>query len=264
MPEKGENDKEEGLEQNRSIEKVTEGQATPLEEYEKEHDEAQEIEEPSFPSDEDPFLVHIIHFENLVARFEPLVRSYAGLGDDVQKAFAALKQEDYGTAVKELNQMPKDEEKHSLIPLLSAIAQLKTGNVQQASTDCDAAIALNPLDPNAWICKAAVDAAEHNHVNACDHLNKAVELAPNDLGALISRGACLIRVGHFEEAIRVLYRAQKIDHSNVWAWINKGIAYAYTSRLKDALNCFNEALLISPDNPDARSAKQEMLRRLAH
>ena len=264
MPDDQGNDKEKGLEQNARIEKVAEEQAAPLEENEQEREEAHEIEEPSFPSDEDPFLVHIIHFEDLVARLEPLVGSYAGPGDNVQKAFAALQQEDYGTAVKELDQVAKDEEKHSVVPLLSAIAHLKMGGAQQAASDCDAAIALNPLDPNAWICKAAVDEVEHDHANACDHLNKAVELAPNDLGALISRGACLIRVGHFEEAIRVLYRAQKIDHSNVWAWINKGIAYAYTNRLKDALNCFNEALLISPDNADARSAKQEMLRRLAH
>ncbi len=37
----------------------------------------------------------------------------------------------------------------------------------------------------------------------------AIELAPNDVGILASQGACLIRLGRFEDAIRVLYSAQK-------------------------------------------------------
>ncbi|MDD1720438.1 MAG: tetratricopeptide repeat protein [Euryarchaeota archaeon] len=223
-----------------------------------------EDEQPSLPSDADPFLLHMLRCEDLLERLGPLLELDAGSNQRVRDAFTTINEGDYGAALKALDEARKEEEPNPLIPLLSAIALLRQGDAWQAASQCDAALALNALDLNAWLCKATVEAAEHRFVDACERLSKAIELAPNDVGVLVSQGACFIRLGRFDEAIRVLYRAQKIDHSNIRAWINKGIAYAYTHRLKDALNCFSEALLLDPDNTDARTAKEEMLRRLTH
>ncbi len=225
-----------------------------------------EAEQPSFPSDVDPFLLHLLRCEDLLERLEPpspLLEPDKSSNQRVRDAYVAIEAGEYGAALKGLDEAKREDEHNPLVPLLSAVALLRQGEAWQAGSQCDAALALNALDPNALLCRATVEAAEHRFDDARERLNKAIELAPNDAGILISQGACLIRLGRFDEAIRVLYRAQKNDRSNSRAWINKGVAYAYAHRLKDALNCFNEALLLDPENNDARAAKDEMLRRLA-
>ncbi len=261
MADEGENDKEEELAHKE--EAGTEEAEIHVKEVGVDEEEP-EAEEPSLPSDADPFLLHMLRCEDLLERLGPSLESQADSNQRVRDAFSAINEGEYGTALKGLDEARKEDEHNPLIPLLSAIALLRQGDAWQAASQCDAALVLNALDPDALLCKATVEAAEHRFVDACERLSKAIELAPNDVGVLVSQGACFIRLGRFDEAIRVLYRAQKIDHSSIRAWINKGVAYAYTNRLKDALNCFNEALLLDPDNSDARAAKEEMLRRLTH
>ncbi|MGZ4936035.1 MAG: tetratricopeptide repeat protein [Halobacteriota archaeon] len=260
MTDEGENDKEELT---HTEEAETEEAEVHVDE-EGVDEEQPEAEQPSLPSDADPFLVHMLRCEDLLERLGSSLESQADSNQRVRDAFTALNEGEYGIAQKALDEAKKEDEHDRLIPLLLAIALLKQGDAWQAASQCDAALALDALDINAWLCKATVEAAEHRFIDACERLSKAIELAPNDVGVLVSQGACLIRLGRFDEAIRVLYRAQKNDRSNIRAWINKGVAYAYTNRMKDALNCFNEALLLDPDNTDARAAKEEMLRRLAH
>lgn len=261
MTDEGENDKE------KELAHKEEAEPEEAEIHVKEvgvDEEEPEAEQPSLPSDADPFLLHMLRCEDLLERLGSSIESQADSDQRVRDAFSAINEGEYGTALKGLDEARKEDEHNPLIPLLSAIALLRQGDAWQAASQCDAALALNALDLNAMLCKATVEAAEHRFIDACERLSKAIELAPNDVGVLVSQGACFIRLGRFDDAIRVLYRAQKIDHSSIRAWINKGVAYAYTNRLKDALNCFNEALLLDPDNSDARAAKEEMLRRLTH
>ncbi len=261
MTDEGKNDKERELVHTEEAE--TEDVEEPVEEETLDEEEP-EAEEPTLPSDADPFLLHLLRCEDLLERLRPLLESDASSSERAQVAFAAINNGEYGPALKALDEARSEDEKNPLIPLLSAIALLRQGEAWQAGSQCDAALGINALDVNALLCKATVEVTEHRFAEACERLSKTIELAPNDEGVLVSQGACLIRLGRFDEAIRVLYRAQKNDRSNKRAWINKGIAYAYTHRLKDALNCFNEALLLDPDDADARAAKEEMLRRLAH
>ncbi len=270
MPGEGENDKEEELTPQVEGE-VAETEAAEAEESEtlaeaesikEEGDE--EAEQISLPSDDDPFLLHMLRCEGLLKRLGSSLELQVNANERLQEAFKAVAEGDYEGALKALDEAGKGDEQDPLIPILTAVVFLKQGDAPQAASQCDAALALNAHDVNALICKAAADTAEHHFVEAFDRLSKALERAPNDEDILVSQGVCLIRLGRFEEAIRVLYRAQKNDRSNVRAWINKGIAYAYMHRVKDALNCFNEALVLDPDNADAHAAKEEMLQRLAH
>lgn len=241
----------------------TEGAEMSVEEEALDEEEL-EAEQPPLPSDADPFLLHMLRCEDLLERLSSSLASRENLNQHVLDALVAINEGDYEAALKALAEARGEDEHNPLIPLFSAIAVLKQGDATQAASQCEAALALNALDPNAWLCQAAIDVADRRFADASDHLSKAVELAPDDIGVLVSLGVCFIRLGRFDEAIRILYRAQKNDRSSVRAWVNKGIAYAYTNRLKDALNCFNEALLLDPDDGDARAAKEEMLRRLAH
>jgi tetratricopeptide (TPR) repeat protein len=227
-------------------------------------EEEPEAEQPSLPSDADPFLLHMLRCEDLLERLSSSLASQEDLNQHVHDAFGAINEREYEAALTALDEAREEEGHNPLIPLLSAVAGLKQGDTTQAAIQCEAALAINALDPDAWLCKAATDVADRRFSDACDHLSTAVEITPDDIGLLISQGVCFIRLGRFDEAIRILYRAQKNDRSNIRAWVNKGIAYAYTNRLKDALNCFNEALVLDPDNSDARAAKEEMRRRLAH
>lgn len=63
------------------------------------------------------------------------------------------------------------------------------------------------------------------HPEAEDHLNRAVELAPDFADALVALGVAQLRQQNLETAIETLQRAIAIEPDNPWAHRNLGIAY---------------------------------------
>lgn len=217
---------------------------------------------PSYPSDRDLFLLSLLYFEDVVTTLEKLEELYSVSNIETERAFEALKIGNYPAAEEHLTRALELDEKNQSALIYKAIMHLKLNNDEEASCYCDLARKNGPDNPNSWICTSAVFINEQEYGEALKSLDKALELSPKNVELLINKASCLIRLGYFDEAIRVTYRAQKISHSNVHAWINKGIAYAYTFRVKDAINCFNEALVLDPSNVVAQHAKEEMYRRL--
>jgi len=220
------------------------------------------IIDSSYPSDRDSFLLSLLYFEDVVTTLEKLEELYSVSNIETERAFEALKIGNYLVAEEHLTKALELDEKNQNALIYTAIMHLKLNNDEEASSYCDLARKNSPDNPNSWICTAAVFIKGQEYDEALKNLDKALELSPKNIELLINKASCLIRLGYFDEAIRVTYRAQKISHSNVHAWINKGIAYAYTFRVKDAINCFNEALMLDPSNAVAQHAKEEMRRRL--
>ncbi|HLQ42785.1 MAG TPA: tetratricopeptide repeat protein, partial [Thermoplasmata archaeon] len=60
------------------------------------------------------------------------------------------------------------------------------------------------------------------------------------------KGATLILLGRYDEALRAIDRALDINPHNEVAWLNKGNAFTKLGRLIDALRCFNAAIKVNP------------------
>src|SRR5207247_1678111 len=60
------------------------------------------------------------------------------------------------------------------------------------------------------------------------------------------KGATLILLGRYEEALRAIDTALDINPRNEVAWVNKGNALTRMGQLMDALRCFNAAIKVNP------------------
>lgn len=76
------------------------------------------------------------------------------------------------------------------------------------------------------------------------------------------KGATLILLGRYDEALRAIDRALDINPHNEVAWLNKGNAFTKLGRLVDALRCFNAAIKVNPAYEVAWNNKGNALARL--
>lgn len=76
------------------------------------------------------------------------------------------------------------------------------------------------------------------------------------------KGATLILLGRYDEAIRAIDKALDINPRNEVAWVNKGNALTRMGQLIDALRCFNAAIKVNPVYEVAWNNKGNALARL--
>lgn len=76
------------------------------------------------------------------------------------------------------------------------------------------------------------------------------------------KGAALIILGRYEEALEAIDRALDINPYNEVAWVNKGNALTKMGRLVDALRSFNAAIKVNPAYEVAWNNKGNALARL--
>ncbi len=76
------------------------------------------------------------------------------------------------------------------------------------------------------------------------------------------KGATLILLGRYDEALRAIDTALDINPHNEVAWLNKGNAFTKLGRLVDALRCFNAAIKVNPTYEVAWNNKGNALARL--
>ena len=77
-----------------------------------------------------------------------------------------------------------------------------------------------------------------------------------------SKGAALVVLGRYEEAMACIDTALRINPRNEVAWVNKGNALVRTGRLVDALRCYNSAIKVNPRYEVAWNNKGNALARL--
>ncbi|HII41020.1 MAG TPA: tetratricopeptide repeat protein [Thermoplasmata archaeon] len=78
------------------------------------------------------------------------------------------------------------------------------------------------------------------------------------------KGASLILLGRYDEALRAIDTALDMNPRNEVAWLNKGNALSKMGRLIDALRCFNAALKVNPRYEVAWNNKGNTMARMGH
>jgi tetratricopeptide (TPR) repeat protein len=93
-------------------------------------------------------------------------------------------------------------------------------------------------------------------------ISRAVPDVPGAEVPWYGKGATLILLGRYEEALRAIDRALDINPRSEVAWVNKGNALTRLGRLIDALQCFNAAIKVDPRFEVAWNNKGNALTRL--
>ena len=112
--------------------------------------------------------------------------------------------------------------------------------------------------------KAQDLAVGRNYRGAIEELDRAIELA-GDRGPeapWYSKGAALVVLGRYEEALACIETALRINPGNEFAWVNKGNALVRMGRVVDALKCYNSAIKVNPQYEVGWNNKGNALARL--
>ncbi len=84
-------------------------------------------------------------------------------------------------------------------------------------------------------------------INADD---KALEIKPDYVIALLYKGAIQLELKKYQEAVVSYDKAVAIKPESVVAWSNRGLALDSLSQYEDALASFDKAIKLKPDSPE--------------
>lgn len=99
--------------------------------------------------------------------------------------------------------------------------------------------------------------AKNDLTGAAANFEVAIQLSPNDANANLYLGYVRLKQSNWSQAVTALERAKaninSLDDSlKPILWNNLGLAYAKTNRQNDALNAYNQALLLDKNYTDAK------------
>ncbi len=118
------------------------------------------------------------------------------------------------------------------------------------------------------LTRAEKDLAREDYAQSLRDYDRAITLAGKDIPGgdvpWYGKGATLILLGRYEEALRAIDKALDLNPRNEVAWLNKGNALTKMGRLVDALRCFNAAIKVNPRYEVAWNNKGNALARLGH
>jgi Flp pilus assembly protein TadD len=118
----------------------------------------------------------------------------------------------------------------------------------------------------AGLVRAEKDIVQENYHRSLEEYDRAIAAARKGVpGAEIpwyGKGATLILLGRYDEALRAIDTALDINPHNEVAWVNKGNALSKMGRYVDALRCFNAAIKVNPRYEVAWNNKGNTLARL--
>ncbi len=109
----------------------------------------------------------------------------------------------------------------------------------------------NPDYDIPWYSKGAALISLGRFEEAIECLDKAIEINPLNEVTWNNKGNAFSRLGRHKDAIDCYDRALKINPNYEVAWNNKGNAYARIGRLEDALKCYDRAIFINDDYREA-------------
>ncbi len=118
------------------------------------------------------------------------------------------------------------------------------------------------------LSRAERDISKRDYAGSLRDYDRAIELSKK--GAVreelpwYGKGATLILLGRYQEALKAIDTALDINPRNEVAWLNKGNALMKLGQHMDALRCFNAALKVNPKYEVAWNNKGNALARLGH
>ena len=111
------------------------------------------------------------------------------------------------------------------------------------------------------------DFRRRDFTKSVEDYDKAIEIARRSgedsvAAPWYSKGAALVVMGRYEEALKAIDEALKINPNNEVAWVNKGNALSRMNDYRGALKAFNSALRVNPRYEVAWNNKGNTLARL--
>jgi tetratricopeptide (TPR) repeat protein len=137
---------------------------------------------------------------------------------------------------------------------LSALgrAELALERYEEAASHLEAAMGLNPY--NSPIAMQLADAYTRlgYHIKACDILSRILAIDPGNMPLRFKFANCLYRAERYVDALSHFKDLHKFDPANADFLLNMGTVYAAMDSLDRAIEVWEKALVLDPQNEMAR------------
>ena len=130
-------------------------------------------------------------------------------------------------------------------------AYKEQGNIQQAISDFNKAIEIDPNYVDAYNNRGNVYCQQGNFTQAISDFNKAIEINPNFGEAYNNRGNVYYQQGNFTQAISDLSRAIGINPNFGETYNKRGNAYYQQGNFTQAISDLSRAIGINPNFKEA-------------
>jgi predicted Zn finger-like uncharacterized protein len=125
------------------------------------------------------------------------------------------------------------------------------GSLQDARREFEAAMTLDPTQPDAHLGISKVDLAENGYENALKEAEQALKLDEHVKEGRLSRALALWKLGRMDDAIEELAKAKQEDPKSARVMITTGAVQLDRSNLPAAETALLSALTMEPSNHEA-------------
>ncbi len=138
--------------------------------------------------------------------------------------------------------------------------KINAKDYNEAISHLDKAIQLNPEESIYFIGREAAKDIVGNHNDALEDYDQAIKLDPEDIFAYDTRADVKTHVGDYEGAIDDYTEIIKLDHNNGEAYKARGNIYLKLKNYQAAFEDFTEAIKLDPQDLDANLSIAEYYR----
>ena len=134
------------------------------------------------------------------------------------------------------------------------------GYMDDALTDFNRAIELDPEDARAIARRGLTYRAMERYDDALTDFNRAIELDPEDARAIARRGLTYRAMERYDDALTDFTRAIELDPEDTQVIASRAETYRLTRRYEDALTDFTRAIELDPEDTQVIASRAETYR----
>ncbi len=144
--------------------------------------------------------------------------------------------------------------------LNKGIALIGLEKYDEAKTNLNISISINPNCVLTYLIKAKCYRFEYKHELALKIINKALKLDPYNVNVLALKADILAsEEEEFEQAVYIINKITKINPYNVSAYSNKAWCLRKLYRYEDSLFCLNRIFALKKINLDTKEARKNII-----
>src|SRR5579872_4983612 len=139
---------------------------------------------------------------------------------------------------------------------------LQSGKTEKAAAKFKAATEAEPAHAEAWFCLGTIYGGSGQLELAIECYRKSAEHAPPEKQALplFNMGNDLQSLEKVDQALEIFTLVIKLDPGFADAWINRGRLLDDAGHHTEAIECYDKALALTPDDVTALSNRGNSLR----
>ncbi|XP_051871501.1 uncharacterized protein ttc6 [Pristis pectinata] len=161
------------------------------------------------------------------------------------RAVISLQMNNTFGALQDINAALKICKSAKLLTNRGVISQFM-GDLPNAMSDYQRAIALNPSYSLAYFNAANLYLYNSQFQQAHDHYTKAIDLQPEDESALLNRAICRVMLRHVKEALEDFEEAINLSPYSAHIYFNRANLYATLKQYQEAERDYSQALQLKP------------------